>query len=84
MQLKWSKYQKSKDENMRWTGHKYVFGNDSLSNNYGYIKNVFPPLTSTSLFPYSSTSGIPTGSHQNIQKEIEYIYAILEPPLWAL
>ena len=64
--------------------HKYVFGNDSSSNNYKYIKNVFSPLTSTSLYPYSSTSGTPKGSHQNIQKEIEYIYAILEPLLWAL
>ena len=64
--------------------HKYVFGNDSSSNNYKYIKNVFSPLTSTSLSPYSSTPGTPKGSHQNIQKEIEYIYAILEPLLWAL
>ena len=64
--------------------HKYVFGNDSLSNNYRYNKDIFPPLTSTSLSPCSSTSGTPTGSHQNIQKEIEYIYAILEPLLWAL
>jgi hypothetical protein len=64
--------------------HKYVFGNDSSSNNYKYIKNVFSPLTSTSLYPYSSTSGTPPGSHQNIQKGIEYIYAKLEPLLWAL